>query len=342
MFSPKAGPGIIVTEFLDPWSTDFYRRITILYSSGLCIFCNLGRCDVMCRNRRRSLCEIPAREVHVVKDNEPERAIETYGTASSSEYTGSSEERSIRCRLRDGDRGKDVQVVPSPSTGKARRHLHISFRATTDIIFADTTTTTTIVIPACSGINNLQPYSSLLCGKRPERRPGRSAAKEADENVRTSRWRVEHMRIRFHKPPPSRFTFLQANDDDPVGWAYSFVLPRVWGLESGPHETFLAGRNANAAGRDAFDAWAKKANVARANGWLDEVRGLSAVRLEVVMLDVGWYLHGVLLYGASWIIELEAPYRSWHGTVRCDTARYGKVLYRMLSTRTIAKNKATQ
>lgn len=135
----------------------------ILYSSGLCIFCNLGRCDVMCRNRRRSLCEIPAREVHVV----PERANETYGTASSSEYTGSSEERSIRCRLRDGDRGKDVQVVPSPSTGKARRHLHISFRASTDIIFADTTTTTT-VIPACSGINNLQPYSSLLCGKRPE------------------------------------------------------------------------------------------------------------------------------------------------------------------------------
>lgn len=52
------------------------------------------------------------------------------------------------------------------------------------------------------------------------------------------------------------------------------------------------------------------------NEWLDEVRGLSAVRLEVVMLDVGWYLHGVLLYGARWIIELEAPYRSWRGTVR--------------------------
>lgn len=42
------------------------------------------------------------------------------------------------------------------------------------------------------------------------------------------------------------------------------------------------------------------------NGWLYEVRGLSAVRLEVVVMDVGWYLHQVLLYGGRWIIMLEA------------------------------------
>jgi hypothetical protein len=71
--------------------------------------------------------------------------------------------------------------------------------ATTDIIFASiTTTTTTTVIPACSGINDLQPYSSL-CGKRPETTTRKICSEEADENVRTPRWRVEHMQIRFHK-----------------------------------------------------------------------------------------------------------------------------------------------
>jgi hypothetical protein len=36
--------------------------------------------------------------------------------------------------------------------------------------------------------------------------PGRSAAKEADENVRISRWRVEHMQIRFHKTTTDTFS----------------------------------------------------------------------------------------------------------------------------------------
>lgn len=101
-------------------------KINILYSSGLCIFCNLGRCDVMCRNRRRSLCEIPAREVHVVGYDrvvdEPERAIETYSTDSSSRQRGSWEERLIRCRCCDRSVGTILKVVPSPSTRTPRRH----------------------------------------------------------------------------------------------------------------------------------------------------------------------------------------------------------------------------
>lgn len=114
---------------------------------------------------------------------------------------------------------------------------------------------------------------------------------------------------------------------------------RVWGLESGPHETFFSGRDAKAAGRDAFDAWAKKANVARAK-WV-ALRSSGFVCSSPRGRRDGCGL--VFASGTAiwWEMDHRArstiPILAWYSTLRYGRIWQGSVPH--ASTRTIATNK---